>query len=188
MRDILVFENRFLMRAIRSILVIAAACAVTVAFAPNAQAASTWCEPGSGSYSGRCYSLTNTVTSKSVVERVTVHNGLDRNVSFTCGFSKTITKTFSASVTVSTEVKAGIAFLAEGKLGISASVSYTQSASSATSIAGTFTARPGETIYCDRIYTQISTKVIKTTYSGSSVTSSTFTSTMPSSIGISVHK
>ncbi len=173
------------LRARLSTALLMSAMLLTFLAVTPAQAATTRCEPGSGTYSGRCYVNTTTVSKKSiVVEQVPLQNWSSKTVTMSCGFTQTVTRSMSGTVSLSATAKATIFGLVDVSTSVSVSMTVSQTASQATTAGGSVVLSPGESVVCQRIYTWVTQGIKETTYSGSYVSTRTYSVTVPSTLGV----
>lgn len=159
-------------------------CGSLIAGIPSANAA-TYCAPGSGSSSGRCWEATNVARRVVVVEDVPVENFSSKTGTFSCSFSTTITRTVEAGVSVSASVSASLFKVVDASTSITVTASVSQSASRASSVVGTFTLKPGERVSCQRTYGYVSASVREYTYTQKGTTTvRRYNTTVPSSLGV----
>jgi hypothetical protein len=159
------------------------AAALLVAPAP-AQAAAD-CQGGTSS--GRCVEVLSTSTGSTVVETVPMVNNTSLSGSFTCSVEQAVSRTVETSVGVDAGVSGQIFGAVSASVSVSVSESLSQTASSASSAAGTFTLAPGQALNCQRTYGYVTATVHQYDYSGTGTSNeSTYTTTVPSSLGVTV--
>jgi len=156
--------------------------------APVSASTVTVCDPGSTSYSGRCYTNTTQVSAQksTVVQSVVLQNWSSKTATMSCSFTSTITRSFSASVTLSASVKASLFGLVDASTSVAVQFSVSQSASSATTAAGSIVLKPGESVICQRMYFYVTQTIKETSYAGSWSSSRTYTVTAPKSMGVRI--
>lgn len=168
----------------RPLLVAAAVAALLVVPTTPAEAATRCTQKGPGS--SQCFTATNVVRGQKVVESVPLVNRSSKPVTAHCSFSKTISRSVSASVTVAGEVKGTLFKVVDASTSISVSASLTQTAEQATTAGGSVRLRPGQRIICQRIYSNVVSRIKEVTYYPAPRNSTTryYSTTTPSSLGV----
>ena len=172
------------MKRIAMATIVALAVPATLLMPVAAHASTEKCDPNSGSYSGACYTMSTYVKHVTVVQTVPLQNTSKITIKAHCSFTDTITESLHASASVTASAKATIFGAVEVGVSETVSLSVSQTASAATSAGGSFTLKPGQTVTCERIYSNVTTSVVESDYAGSKITTKKYTVTVPSSLGV----
>lgn len=138
--------------------------------APSARAR-TKCVKGSGTYAGTCYKFLRSTKKVVPVEAVPLRNRSSRTGTFTCSFTRTVSRAveYGASATSSAEAEA-VFGLAKISLSVTVSKKVTQTDTQASTAGGSVTLKPGQSVTCLRTYGSVIMRVQRYTYRGSEVT------------------
>ena len=158
----------------------------TSSIAAPAQAAShTWCDPQSGTSGGRCITVSKPKFHEIYIDTIPIRNKTKKiKVHASCKWSETATWGMKAGVKVSASVKGKIFGLGEATAGVELQTEVSMTASLAREVAGDFTLKPGQTIFCHRTVGYYSfTTVIKEWASNGKIYTTKGTSRIPYTMG-----
>jgi hypothetical protein len=137
-------------------------------------------------YSGKCYYYQSAVRNSVTIEAVPFVNRSNISVRANCAFTKSVSYTLTGTISLSYEAKASLFGLVGEKVGGTLQMALSQSYSQASTAAASFTVAPGRTVTCFRTYSYVRATVKEVTYVGSNTTARIFTTTIPSTLGITV--
>jgi hypothetical protein len=164
-----------------------AASSAMVFAVPEAQAVSskTWCDPGSSTSGGHCVTVSNpkhhektldTVPIRNKSKKITTHN--------TCEWSDSVTVSLSLGYKAGASVEATVYKLAKAQVNVELSYQLSMSATTARRIAGDFTLKPGQSLYCHRTFGYYTYDVEVTDWgSDHKLRTKTTTATVPYTLG-----
>lgn len=163
--------------------VIAMALGGVLAVAGPAAAARTQCAKGSGTHSGRCYTVGHVNHVVKVVEAVPLQNRSNHTVHAHCSFTQTITRAQETSQEVSAGVKADLFSFVSADTSYHLTKKVSQTASQATTAGGSVTLKPGQHVTCERTYGYVTTIVKVYEYSGTRGKHYSVSTRIPSYLG-----
>jgi hypothetical protein len=169
-------------RLVQSVLAASAVAGSLMLPAAPASAA-TACDPGTGTYSGRCYTTGAITTKSTVVQSVPLINDSKYTVTMNCGFTSTITRSLSTGLSVTATAKATILKVVDLSTSATVSMNLTQTSSQATTAGGSVKLPPGGRVVCERLYGSVTTQIKEVTHTGSKTTTRNYSVTVPSTMG-----
>jgi hypothetical protein len=154
--------------------------------APIAARGKTQCVKGSGTYSGRCFTLLRSAKHVTPVESVPLENRSSHKATMHCSFSRTISRSISYGASLSASAEASYFSVVKASVTATVSKEVNQTASQATEAGGSIVLRPGESVTCLRTYGYVTVRVKDYTYRGTTSNSTIRRGKVPSTLGVRI--